>query len=175
MKAKKKTLLWGLLGLFLLLAAGLISLSGYLHPTPERVFARMERRDREQAQKILDDCADDLLAIAAAAGGISPDDSYSYGLNSGAAWDQDVLRELPEALAAALEQLEADRPDCVLSLLLRQGQVGVSLTSDGSGFSYLCYPKGTFISRSVLSDEEGIRCVDMGGGWEVQMYYAPKG
>ncbi len=174
MKTGRKTLLI-LLGLSLVLAVGAALLTEYLHPTPELVFARMERRDLERAREILDDCADGLQALAAAAAGISPDDSYSYGLNSGAAWDREALRDMPEELAAALERLEADFPDLALSLLLRQGQVGVSLTSDGRGFSYLCYPRGDLVSRSVLGDEEGIRCVDMGGGWEVQMYYAPRG
>lgn len=175
MKTGRKMLLWFLLGTLLLLASGLVLLGEYLTPSPERVFAHMERKDPEQAQEILDNCTEPLQTIAATTASLSSDASCFYVLNSDTSWNEEVLHDMPPELTAALEKMEADFPDRALSLLLRQGQVGVSLSSDGNGFSYLCYPKGEFISRSVLSDEEGIRCVDMGGGWELQMYYAPKG
>ena len=71
--------------------------------------------------------------------------------------------------------MEEKYPECRKSLELRKGQVGIGVTHDGSGFSILCYPGGNLIRRSVIEDERGTRCLDMGDGWELQMYYAPGG
>ena len=83
--------------------------------------------------------------------------------------------EMPQELMEALCYVEKKFPECEEKLLLKKEQLGVCVTFDGSGFSYLCYPSGKLIRRSVIEDERGTRCLDMGDGWELQMYYAPGG
>ena len=86
-----------------------------------------------------------------------------------------MLRKIPQELMDVLRSTEEKYPECKKTLELRKGQVGIGLTDDGGGFSILCYPGGNLISYSVTNDEEGTRCLDLGDGWELQMYYAPKG
>ena len=173
MKRKKIALL--LLALFgAILLLGYDALSEYLSPTPERVFSRTERRGREHAQSILENYRAELEAVAMAAAKVSPDEEYSYLLNS-VTYNENTIQKMPQELAYALRQLEEEHPELEDMLLLRTGQVGVELTDDGDGFSYLCYPAGALMSMSVIDNERGCRCLDRGDGWEVQMYYAPKG
>ena len=178
-----------LCGLFLLslLLSGVVLLGRFiipffdwLHPYPEKILSRMERKDPQAAQEIIDSYAQELEAIAAAAEFLETDEGYWYALNwtneySGADNYREQLQEMPKELADALRQMEERVPECEKLLELHKGQIGVLLTDDGGGFSFLCYPGGTLIYGSMIEDERGVRCLDMGSGWELQMYYAPKG
>lgn len=171
---KHAKLLLALLPLLLALAAG-IAFAAYFYPTPARVLARMEQRDSPRAKQLLDSYAEEFKALASAADGVEGGDSYAYALNSGTAWDEEALRAMPPELADVLRQIELRHPDFKNTVELHHGQVGIKLTDNGDGFSLLCYPGDELISRSVLSDEEGTCCLDMGDGWALQLYYAPKG
>lgn len=166
--------------LFLLFMVVMIPVNNWVHPKPEGVLSRMERRDSEAAREIIDSYARELEAIAAAAECLEAGEEYWYALNwtdeySSAGYYRDQLQEMPQELADALGQMEEIFPGCEESLALRKGQVGLWLTDDGGGFSLICYPGGELMGRSVVDDKRGTRCLDMGGGWELQTYYAPKG
>ena len=160
---------------FLLILAGLLVFNQYMHPSPEWVFSRMERRASEAAQSILDCCGEKQVNIAEAAGEISLDDTYFYTLNSDARGNQEELMAMPRSVADEISGLEREFPACQGTLLLKAGQIGVLLTDDGSGCSYLCYPGGAYLARSAPAGEEDVRCLAMAGGWEIQMYYELKG
>lgn len=141
----------------------------------------MERRDPKAAREIIDHYSEDLKAIAAAAEILEDGEQCYYPLNfiagsASADWyEENVLRKIPQELLDVLQSVEEKYPECRKGLELRKGQVGIGVSLDGSGFSILCYPGGNLISRSVIEDERGTRCLDLGDGWELQMYYAPGG
>lgn len=166
--------------LFLLFMVVMIPFNLWCNPEPDRVLSRMERRDPEAAQEILDNYGEELEAVVAATALLEPGERYGYALNCTneygvAGYYEEELQKMPQGLADALRQMERKFPECGEGLELCQGQIGVWLTDDGGGFSILCYPGGNLISYSVTNDEEGTRCLDLGDGWELQMYYAPKG
>lgn len=166
--------------LFLLFMVAMIPFNLWRNPKPDRVLSRMERRDPETAQEILDNYGEELETVVAATALLEPGERYGYALNCtneyGAADHyEEELQKMPQGLADALRQMERKFPECQENLELCQGQIGVWLTNDGGGFSILCYPGGNLISYLMIDNEEGTRCLDMGDGWELQMYYAPKG
>ncbi len=166
--------------LFFLLVKVIIPFSIWLNPDPVTILSRMERRDPETAQEILDNYGEELETVVAATALLEPGERYGYALNCTneygvADYYEEELQKMPQGLADALRQMERKFPECQEDLELCQGQIGVWLTNDGGGFSILCYPGGNLISYSMIDNEEGTRCLDMGDGWELQMYYAPKG
>lgn len=167
--------------LFFLLVKVIIPFSIWLNPDPVTILSRMERRDPEAAQEMIDYYSEDLKTIAAAAEILEDGEQCYYPLNfiagsASADWyEENVLCKIPQELLDVLQSVEEKYPECRKSLELRKGQVGIGVTHDGSGFSILCYPGGNLIRRSVIEDERGTRCLDMGDGWELQMYYAPGG
>ena len=167
--------------LFLLFMAVMIPFNLWRNPKPDSVLSRMERRDPEAAQEMIDHYSEDLKTIAAAAEILEDGEQCFYPLNyiadsaSYGWYERNVLRKIPQELMDVLRSTEEKYPECKKTLELRKGQVGIGLTNDGGGFSILCYPGGNLISYSVTNDEEGTRCLDLGDGWELQMYYAPKG
>lgn len=166
--------------LFLLFMVVMIPFNLWRNPKPDRVLSRMERRDPEAAQEILDSYREELETVVAATALLEPGERYGYALNctneySVADYYEEELQKMPQGLADALRQMEQKFPECQENLELCQGQIGVWLTNDGGGFSILCYPRGNLISYLMIDNEEGTRCLDMGDGWELQMYYAPKG
>lgn len=166
-----------ILGLFLsfLFVIVMLLINGWLNPDPEKVLSRMERRDPQAAQEIMDRYAEELEQIAAATEFLEMDERYSYSLNFPDIYEKQ-LQEMPTELAEALRQMEQKFPECEEGLELCQGQIGIRITDDGGGFSFLCYPRDKLIRASVFFDDgRGVRRHDMGGGWELQMYYAPKG
>lgn len=176
-KSKKFFRRFLILSLFLSCLFGIVMslINGWLNPDPEKVLSRMERRDPKAAQEIMDRYAEELEQVAAATGFLEIDERYSYSLDFPDIYEKE-LREMPPELTEALRQLEQKFPECEESLELSQGQIGVRITDDGGGFSFLCYPGDKLIRTSVfLDDGKGVRRHDMGGGWELQMYYAPKG
>lgn len=163
--------------LLLLVIGAMLFIGDWLNPNPEKVLSRMERRDPQRAQEILDRYAGDLEQIAAATEFLESGEQYVYSLNYPDVYGE-RLQEMPSELREALRQMEQKFPECEESLELCQGQIGVWITNDGGGFSFLCYPGDKLISGSVFFDNgsgRGVRRHDMGGGWELQMYYAPKG
>lgn len=160
---------------FLMIGIGMAAWNEYIDPNPARVLSRMERRDPERAQEILDSYGEALKSIAAATQSIAPDDTYSYALNVSTDWYAEELNAMPPELADALVQMEQEFPECELSLELHTGQVGVWLTDDGNGFSFLCYPGEELIGSPVNDVETGTRCLELEDSWVLQMYYAPKG
>lgn len=167
-------LIVGLCLLFLVMGA-MLFISAWLNPSSEGVLSRMERRDLQAAQEIMDCYAEDMKRIAAATEFLEPGERYVYSLNVSSTYNEKQLKEMPSELREALKQMEQKFPECEESLELCQGQIGIWITNDGGGFSFLCYPGDKLIGTSVISDDEGVRRHDMGGGWELQMYYAPKG
>lgn len=168
------------MGLLLLFTKVIIPFFDWLYPDPRRVLSRMERRDPKEAQEIIDNYSEELKSVAAAAGLMELEEYYFYKLNYTNEYNvisiyEEELQKMPQELADALQHMEEEFPACEAELFLKKGQVGVELTYDGSGFSYLCYPSGELIRRSVIDDEQGTRCLDMGDGWELQMYFAPAG
>ena len=167
--------------LFLLFMAVMIPFNLWRNPKPDSVLSRMERRDPEAAQEMIDYYSEDLKTIAAAAEILEDGEQCFYPLNyiadsaSYGWYERNVLRKIPQELMDVLRSTEEKYPECKKTLELRKGQVGIGVTHDGSGFSILCYPGGNLIRRSVIEDERGTRCLDMGDGWELQMYYAPGG
>lgn len=151
-----------------------MALLSYSRP-PEEALSHMERRDSKTAQEIIDSYSAGLEEVAAAAEHIAPGYRYSYTLDADASWNKEELQEMPQELADALMEMEQEFPTCKESLELQRGQIGIWLTNDRDGVSFLCYPGGELISGSVIENEKGTRCLDMGGGWELQMYYEPKG
>ncbi len=157
-----------LVGIFLLVAFGM----GAYHQTPEKTFSRMEKQDPAVAQEIIDNYAEGLEAIAAVTEMIEENDFYSYTLNSNTSWDEEELDRMPQELVDVLRETEREYRRCSEYLFLHKGQIGIQLTDDSGGFSLLCYPgEEYFFPRS----EKYSRCLDMGDGWELQMYYMPKG
>ena len=166
--------------LFLLFVVVMSLFSGWRNPNPGWVLSNMERRAPEVAQEMMDRYSEDLKAIAAAAEGIEDGERCFYKLNyiadsASADWYENELSKMPQELLDALRAMEEEFPESKESLELRRGQVGVHLNVGIYGFSLLCYPGGELISHSVIEDERGTRCLDMGDGWELQMYYAPGG
>lgn len=164
--------------LLLLVIGAMLFIGDWLNPNPEKVLSRMERRDPQRAQEILDCYAGDLEQIAAATEFLELGERYGYSLNVSSTYYEKQLQEMPSELSEALRQMEQKFPECEESLELCQGQIGVWITNDGGGFSFLCYPGDKLIRGSVFFDDgngRGVRRHDMGGGWELQMYYAPKG
>lgn len=166
--------------LLFLLVKVIIPFSIWLNPDPITILSRMERRDPKAAQEIMDNYAEELEAVAAATEFLEVEEGYSYKLNCTDEYAvlslyEGQSEEMPQELMEALRYVEEKFPECEEKLLLKKEQLGVRVTIDGSGFSYLCYPSGKLISHSVIEDERGTRCLDMGGGWELQMYYAPGG
>lgn len=167
--------LLALIGLFFLLNKVMTPFFDWVHPDPKKILSRMEQQDPETAQEIIDEYSEELKMIAAATDGMEEDALYSYTLNSSASWDKETLDEMPQELVDALRQMEQKFRECDKNLCLRRGQIGVLLTDDGGGFSFLCYPSGELMTSSMIESEQGTRCLDMGDGWELQMFYLPKG
>lgn len=154
----------------------------YHPPGPKTGLSRIESQSLKTAQEIIDNYAEELKAVAAAAELMGPDEEYHYCLNftaeyAGADSYEEQLREMPQELADALGKMEQEFPEFIEFLWLRKGQVGVSVTNGSLGDSYLCYPGENLIMGPWVWPDgtETMRRRDMGDGWELQMYYAPKG
>lgn len=184
-----------LLLLLLFVLFVLYAIMSFIHPPgPGVVLPRMERRDSKTAQEIIENYSEALEAVAAATSDIPANETYSYRLNiknliadyeDGAQTVPDhtmnivrsyeeELDKMPQNLADALREMEQSFPEFSEYLYLKKGQIGVSISDGSLAFSYLCYP-GERLMWFEGSGESGIRRLDMGDGWELQMYYAPKG
>ncbi|USF28410.1 hypothetical protein N510_003370 [Firmicutes bacterium ASF500] len=184
MDKSEKLFLWLLIaifGAFALFVWGYMSIQEYLSPSPKKILSRMERRDPAAAQEMIDHYSEDLKTVAAAAEILEDGEWCFYPLNyivgsyNSDWYEENVLHKIPEELLDVLRSMEEKYPECKKDLEMRKGQVGIGLMNDSKGFSILCYPGGSLMSYSKINNEEGTRCLDMGDGWELQMYYAPKG
>lgn len=156
------------------------------------VLPRMERSNSKAAQEIIDNYSEELKAVAAATSDVPANETYGYRLNiknliadygddsqavPGHTMNivksyEEELDRMPQDLADALREMEQKFPECEEYLYLGTGRIAVSVSDGSLGPSLLCYPGGEyFFSRS----EKYSRCLDMGDGWELQMYYMPKG
>lgn len=179
-----------LLLLLLFVLFVLYAVMSIIHPPgPEVVLPRMERSDSKTAQEIIDNYSEALKVVAAATSDIPENETYSYHLNiknliadyedgSQTVPDytmnivksyEEELGKMPQDLADTLREMERKFPECEEYLHLCTGRVAVSVSDGSLGFSLLCYPGG----ESFFSGVD--RCLDMGDGWELQMFYMPKG
>lgn len=180
-----------LLLLFVLLV--LYVVMSYLHPPgPEVALPRMERSYSKAAQEVIENYSEELKAVAAAASDIPANETYIYRLNIKnliadyedgpqavpehtmriVNSNEEELDRMPQGLADALREMEQKFPECEEDLYLSTGRVAVSVADGSLGVSLLCYPGG---ERVFDRSEEYTRCLDMGDGWELQMFYMPKG
>ena len=128
--------------LLFLLVKVIIPFSIWLNPDPITILSRMERRDPKAAQKIMDNYAEELEAVAAATEFLGVEEGYSYKLNCTDEYAvlslyEGQSEEMPQELMEALRYVEEKFPECEEKLLLKKEQLGVRVTIDGSGFSYL--------------------------------------
>ena len=94
--------------LFFLLVKVIIPFSIWLNPDPITVLSRMERRDPEAAQEMIDHYSEDLKTIAAAAEILEDGEQCFYPLNyitdsaSSGWYERNVLRKIPQELLDVL-------------------------------------------------------------------------
>lgn len=151
-------------------------------PGPQVSLSNMERLGSKTAREMIDNYAEELKAVASATELMESDEEYHYCLNftdeyAGADSYQKQLREMPRELVEALRELEQKFPEFSEFLWLKKGQIGVSVSNGSLGESYLCYPGEILIMEPWIWEDgtETIRRRDMGDGWELQMFYMPKG
>ena len=88
--------------LFLLFSKVIIPFSIWLNPDPVTILSRMERRDPEAAQEMIDHYSEDLKTIAAAAEILEDGEQCYYPLNfiagsASADWyEENVLCKIPQ-------------------------------------------------------------------------------
>ena len=102
--------------LFLLFMVVMIPFNLWRNPKPDRVLSRMERRDPEAAQEILDSYGEELETVIAATALLEPGERYGYALNctneySVADYYEEELQKMPQGLADALRQMERKFPE----------------------------------------------------------------
>lgn len=151
-------------------------------PGPQVSLSNMERLGSKTARKMIDNYAEELKAVASATELMESDEEYDYCLNftdeyAGADDYKKQLQEMPRELADALKKLEQKFPEFSEFLWLKKGQIGVSVSNGSRGDSYLCYPGENLIMEPWIWEDgtETMRRRDMGDGWELQMFYMPKG
>ncbi|MCI9309861.1 MAG: hypothetical protein HFF51_01935 [Lawsonibacter sp.] len=151
-------------------------------PGPQASLSNMERLGSKTARKMIDSYAEELKAVTSATELMESDEEYHYCLNftdeyAGADRYQKQLQEMPRELVDALGELEQKFPEFSAFLWLKKGQIGVSVSNGSRGESYLCYPGENLIMEPWIWEDgtETMRHRDMGDGWELQMFYMPKG